>query len=197
MSPFEEMTDHIAHRIRLLALPAQVALYAAAGRALTPSYLDWSQAVGQEPANTVLDLAIRSAQRFAMESAREIEPVVLDAIEAATPSEPTDSHLFTAAQDCWICVDTAVRASLGEFDPADSAWYLLEPMFQATSERLFGLADVGSEGQREAELTALRDVGLAAAVTAIETAISTLEEGALDNTRLELLRRILEPMAPR
>ncbi|MBT2500167.1 hypothetical protein J7E25_13825 [Agromyces sp. ISL-38] len=134
--------------------------------------------------------------QFAVDSTATVDPGALEAVEAETPSEPTDAEMFTAAQDCWICVDTALRSALGEFDPSDSAWYLLEPMFQAVSARLFGLSDVGSERQADAERAALDDAELAAAVEAVEAAITMLEDRAVDRTRLELLTTILEPVAP-
>ena len=56
----------------------------------------------------------------------------------------------------------------------DGVWYVLEPQFQATSERLFGFTDVGSEREERDEAIALRDTTLARAVDAIEVAVAQL-----------------------
>lgn len=178
-------------------MPAQVGLYVAAGRALAKSYLEWRRAVGENPAVAILNDAVEAAEEFALGVTSSMDLDLLRAIEAETPDEPTDTELFTAAQDCWICIDTAVRSALGEFNPADSAWYLLEPMFQATSERLFGFTDVGSRAQVESEQVALADERLAAAVDAVESAISMLGEQSLDRVVLDSVAATLDPLNPR
>lgn len=83
--------------------------------------------------------------------------------------------LATPAQDAWICADVALRVARGEFEARDGIWYVLESAFQATSERLFGDYDVGSERQQDDEATALRDPILSAAVTGVETALDHLQ----------------------
>lgn len=49
------------------------------------------------------------------------------------------------AHNALICADIALRIAHGGFNARDGVWYALEPQFQATSERLFGFTDVGSE----------------------------------------------------
>ena len=100
---------------------------------------------------------------------------LLDALERTQPELPTDAEGFTAAQDAWICGDVALRVARGKFEASDGMWYVLEPAFHATSERLFGVYDVGSEREDEDEATALRDPVLAAALTGVEIALDHLQ----------------------
>jgi hypothetical protein len=110
------------------------------------------------------------------------------------PSDPGD--VPTTAQDCWVCLDTAVRGAYGEFDPADSTWYLLEPMFQAVSERLFGFADVGTADAEVAESAALAEPELASAVDAVERSIELLTAGPVEVQLLQQLRGALSALCP-
>ena len=76
-------------------------------------------------------------------------------------------------------------------------WYLLEPMFQETSERLFGAYDVGSQDEDSAEETALAAPALSAAVAALESAIGDLSERApLRDDDLERITATLQPISP-
>ena len=78
------------------------------------------------------------------------------------------------AHDALICADIALRIADGTFDARDGVWYVLEPQFQATSQRLFGFTDVGSEREQRDEAIALRDTTLARAVHAVELAAAQL-----------------------
>lgn len=53
-----------------------------------------------------------------------------------------------SAQDCWICVDSALRLALGQLKAEDGAWFLLEPAFHRVMERWSGVYDVGSMARR-------------------------------------------------
>ena len=77
-------------------------------------------------------------------------------------------------QDALICADISLRITYGDFKAQDGVWYMLEPQFQATSERLFGYTDVGSENEERDEAIALQDTTLARAVDAIELAVAQL-----------------------
>lgn len=96
-------------------------------------------------------------------------------VEAAAPSTSTDQVEFTAAQDCWICLDATLRASLGAYEASESTWYMLEPLFQAASQRLFGLTDVGSLRQDEAEPRILADESVSAGVSGLDRAVRLAE----------------------
>jgi hypothetical protein len=78
--------------------------------------------------------------------------------------------------DALICADIALRIIYGDFNAQDGVWYVLEPQFQATSKRLFGFTDVGSEREDRDEAIALRDLTLTQAVDAIEVALARLSD---------------------
>ena len=78
------------------------------------------------------------------------------------------------------------------YDPTDSAWYLLEPAFQATSERLYGYTDVGSENEQAAESAALRDPALMRVVDSVEDSISM----AVGNPTEALIASITDVLGP-
>lgn len=193
MSPFTEATDRVAERLRGLGLRNQVAVYIGAARALEPGYRAWRDQSGSPSPDEsrLFDYAIRLATAFAVAGAAP-PAELLESLEVSTPSEPTDVPGFTTAQDCWICLDTAVRAAVSDYDPADSAWYLLEPAFQATSERLFGYTDVGSENQQAAESAALRDPALMRVVESVEDSIFM----AVGNPTEALIANITDVLGP-
>lgn len=196
MSPFTEVSDRIAERIRLLDLRRQVALFGCAAEALAPGYTMWRMQAHEEVRDDtdLLEAAVQHARAFAIDG--RVPPTdLLDQIEAATPSDPSDVPNFTTAQDCWICADTAVRAIADGYEPAESAWYLLEPSFQATSERLFGYADVGSAQQQAAESQALGDVRLQEVLSAIGAALDVAQETPTDDgwSRMGELLGVINP----
>jgi hypothetical protein len=141
-----------------------------------PRYLDWCAATGGSWNEPLLLETLVAAEGFALGSMPAPSLSLVRRVEEATPSEMTGIPWFTSAQDCWVCADSALRVSLAQFNAEDAAWYLLEPMFQATSERLFGVTDVGSERQEEDEVRALADDRLAIAVSSVETAIRELSQ---------------------
>lgn len=125
----------------------QGAFFIAAAWALDPEWRRWSSASGVPLVDDVFDAGVRAATAGVLHGA-PVHRGVLAAVERSTPFESADVGGFTAAQDCWICLDTALRGALGEFDPADSAWYLLEPLFQRTSERSLGFSEASRLNRR-------------------------------------------------
>lgn len=195
MSPFERATEALATRIRGLPPRAQVALFLSASEALAESWREWSAAANRPVDLDTFDRGAAAAAAFASGD-ESVSRDVLAAVEASTPSEPSDVRGFTAAQDCWICLDTALRGALGDFDPADSAWYLLEPLFQAVSERLFGFADVGSDIQEEAESSVLADPALTSAIAAVERGIVIAASASATEPQLGELRSAMAAIRP-
>jgi hypothetical protein len=176
MSPFEAVADRLAGCVATLAVPAQVLFFACASEALSPAFARWNARVtGSEPPATVLEQANGAAAAWATGHEGVDLDGPLEALQRAQPVLPTDFEGFTAAQDAWICGDVALRVARGEFEARDGIWYVLEPAFHATSERLFGVYDVGSERADVDEATALRDPSLAAAVAAVESALDHLQ----------------------
>lgn len=115
MSPFESVSQRLAHVVTELSPRAQVALLACASKVLMPQYVEWCVRSGARNQSELLCGALDTATRFATGTIGAPSQSLLDAVEATTPSEPTDIPGFTAAQDCWISADSAIRVSMGEF----------------------------------------------------------------------------------
>ena len=199
MSPFEEINDRIAGGIRALDLRAQILVLATGARVLLPRYEHWHRSVGRaENMASLVREAISAAEEFVLgKTDVQRVPALLDELELGAPSDPSDSVWFTAAQDCWTLADSALRVIAESFDAGDATWYLLEPIFQTTSERLFGFSDVGSDAQEAAEGQALSDPALAAAVRALESAIAELRSTASPNAAdLARCARALQAIRP-
>jgi hypothetical protein len=99
------------------------------------------------------------------------------------------------AHDALICADIALRLTYGGFNAQDGVWYVLEPQFQATSERLFGFTDVGSEREDRDEAIALRDTTLARAVDAVEAVLAQLSAEPTEQDALAACAA-LRPLRP-
>lgn len=196
MSPFEGLVDDLTARIRHLPASSQVALFLSAGLALSESWTAWATASNLAPDHRLLDRVREAVESHLADGSDALPAGLLAEIEAATPSEPTEIPGFTAAQDCWICIDTSVRAGLGEFDAANSTWYLLEPAFQSVSEQLFGLADVGSDRQETDEQAALSQPQMRSAVEAVERAIDALADLGPGQTSTSDLIEVLGAIRP-
>jgi hypothetical protein len=67
-------------------------------------------------------------------------------MEVATPEgESPDAYSSTAAQDCWICADIAVRVmTRPDYSAGSGIEYALEPLLQAETERVHGVSQLGS-----------------------------------------------------
>lgn len=197
MSPFESVSARLGQALGRLDRHVQVAVLSCASRVLRPRYLEWSRDSGVDDQSELLSEALDAATQYATLRAGSPSQPLLAAVGRVIPAEPTDVPGFTAAQDCWICVDSALRVALGQFEAKDAAWYMLEPMFQATSERLFGVADVGSQAQDDAESEALGDRVLAEAIFALEVTIDDLgQERELADVDLGRITAALEVLSP-
>jgi len=69
-------------------------------------------------------------------------------------------------------------------------------MFQATSDRLFGYADVGSDAQEQAESTALDDLALRAAIEAVRSTVDRLAAGLHNDGDAADVAREMEAIGP-
>jgi len=159
-----------------LGRQAQVAFLAAAARALMPRYLDWLEATSPsgEGKGVLLDV-LEEAERFVLDASSKPSSDLLERAQIGAPDEPSDAVWFTSAQDCWICADSALRVALDQYRAPDAMWFVLEPLFQATSERLFGVSDVGSDRQHVDEARALEDARMSAGLAAVEDACRNLQ----------------------
>ena len=176
MSPFEVVVDRLGDRLGTLSRRAQVLFFACAGQVLLPSYIAWLVREPHEQRRAgVLECALDAARSFATTG---VQPADLDGLIAMMERTAPEAEGYTAAQDAWISGDIALRVAGGTFEPKDGVWYVLEPQFQATSERLFGASDVGSEHEEEGEAAALSEPALAAAVAGLERALDYLDDVA-------------------
>jgi hypothetical protein len=159
-SPFEATARRLGALVGALDPRAQALFFCCAARALLAERADGA------------DDALAAAREFATSGSvpDEIQQMLdgLDALQASL------DEFDLVAHDALICADIALRLTYGSFNAQDGVWYVLEPQFQATSERLFGFTDVGSEREEHDEAIALRDATLARAVDAVEVAVARL-----------------------
>ena len=195
-SPFESVSDRLSARIATLPIRSQVALFGCAAEALAPRYFDWCTDSETGPEVEIFTAALADMRLLALGSHALPGRTMLEAIELAAPGEPSDSEWFTAAQDSWICLDSALRIAFREFTGRDATWYLLEPIFQAASYRLFGLHDVGSDHQGVAESIVLNDERVEAAIASIEKAIAILAEAPGSDAELHKVLTEIRHIAP-
>jgi hypothetical protein len=171
MTSYDVLLDRVGARINQLPRRSIAALFLACSIGLLPALDAWTRrrASGR---SEVFDRAARAARDHAVAAVPIVDGFsLLDAVGAAA------KETTTAAQDCWICLDAAIRAVVDEqFKAGPCIEYALEPKSQAVSERLFGVVQVGSgPGEAEAYDTLLADPEFRAAVDFVEWAVARLE----------------------
>jgi hypothetical protein len=191
MSPFETAVADVERLLRRLTREQQCAVFLAASHALRTAHNQWATAAGKQELIDQLTTALRSSEQVLLSRDRRPE-ALLSYLEASTPAAPTDVAGFTAAQDCWICLDTSVRGMGSDFEPASASWHLLEPIFQAASERIFSYSDVGSAAQDAAESVVLRDASVSAALDAVRRI--ACDENPVSSEGVQLLKNQLLPL---
>ncbi|MFI8524583.1 hypothetical protein ACIGB8_09060 [Promicromonospora sukumoe] len=189
MSPFGDVVDRLRSDIRDLPQPGQVVLFLAAAQVFAGSRREWLAAKGVASDDAVFEQALESARDLAHGRAATPSAAFLVELEEAAFGEMRDGAP-TIVQDCWICLDTAVRGPVEGYDMSSSTWYLLEPLFQSVSARLFGVADLGSENV-VAERAALDDPVLAGGVAAVRSCVERLPTVSVDGA---LFARIVEDL---
>jgi Protein of unknown function (DUF416) len=168
----------LADRLSQLSKRAQVVFFACVAQVMLPTYRAWhARANRTADQGKLLEHAVDVATAFAVtgEGPADMDSLVA-AMERELPDEGSATDGFVGAQDAWVCSDIALRVALGEFEAQNGMWYVLEPQFQATSERLFGLSDVGSDREEQDEAIALKDPTLAAAVAGVERVLEDLRD---------------------
>lgn len=159
-SPFVATVDRLEPLVGALDPRAQALFFCCAARALLA-----------DRAGEVQD-ALTAAEEFALTGrVPDGIPRMLDGLDER---QDRLDEVGVVTQDALFCADIALRVMDGSFDAQRGVWYVLEPQFQATSERLFGFTDVGSEREQRDEAIALRDPTLARAVDAVEGAAAQL-----------------------
>jgi hypothetical protein len=96
----------------------QVAIFLSAATVLADDWREWCRVVGRSADEAVFGQAITVATEFACGRQLSADPDLADAIEIEAPEEPAGGAGFSAAQDCWICLDTAVRGATEGYDAA-------------------------------------------------------------------------------
>lgn len=195
------MADDLGGLIAELPVVQQARFFSAVSLAFLPAVRRWGSAYRSDR-RIEQQLQAAADACFADTSPDPEDVAELATIFARENEGPQDGieaehRDFTAALDAWICGDIALRLLLDDSDAADGAWYVLEPRYHATSERLFGVVDVGSTEEVPGETTALGDPELAAAVSAARTAAARLgDTKAPASLSRDRLVEVLAPICP-
>jgi hypothetical protein len=82
---------------------------------------------------------------------------LLASLEAAMPAgDSPDEVSATSAQDCWICADIGIRVLVDKgYNAAPAIEYALESILTAMSEELYGVSQVGTSEEEEAQIRML------------------------------------------
>ncbi len=145
MTAFDDLLLRLGREIDLLPRRAMSALFLVCGRALLGTYEGWAGSVGGV-GHGLLEQADDAAARFAMGGEADGDlSLLLDSMAGFTPeADSANGVSATAAQDCWICFDTAVRLIVDrQFEPGACIEFALQPVTEAVSERLFGVSQIG------------------------------------------------------
>lgn len=151
MTDLDSVLAELTGRIRPMAKRSVVSLFWSCASALLPEFEAWAAHRNVTTAS-ILNEALEAGYRYAV---LEVEPVearsLLQALERSTPAGDSPDHVSsTAAQDCWICADVAIRVLVdANYDAAPAIEYALEPVLVYATQELFGVSQVGS-GEREA-----------------------------------------------
>jgi hypothetical protein len=159
-SPFVATARRLEALVGALDPRAQAVFFGCAARALLADRAD------------DVDDVLAAAQTFAL--AGHIPDEIPPLLAALEEQQARLDEVDIVAHDGLICADIALRITYGAFNAQDGVWYVLEPQFQATSERLFGFTDVGGEREERDEAIALRETTLTRAVDAVELAVAHL-----------------------
>jgi hypothetical protein len=198
--PFVRKSDEVGDAIAGLATVAQVRMFSCVSLAFLPAVRRWEKATrsGRE-----IEEQLTAAAAFCMaydgrDASRLADLAAVFASEAQGPQDgPESDHGdFITAHDAWICGGIAADLLRGSHSAREGAWYILEPRFQDTSERLFGVSDVGSEDEDTGESTALADPALVAAVSSIRAGVALLTTSEGPDWSPRQLTDILGPLCP-
>ena len=157
LTSLDTLLEALAARIGRLSRRAVVGLFWSCAMALQPEYQEWAT-VRNVRTDRILREALTAARQFA---AHGREPAgcrrLLDALEASAPAgESPDVVSATAAQDCWICADIAIRILVhDDYIAGPAIEYALEPTLQRASEELFGVSQVGSGPSENEQVEAI------------------------------------------
>jgi hypothetical protein len=155
---FDDWLSDVAARIDSLPNRSTSALFLACAGALLPEFRHWAAHTGQEDLEPLAERALAVARTYALTGNPPPEAkALLASLQEATPSgESPDEVSATGAQDFWICVDLSVRVIVDpRYEAGTGLEYALEPIVQNTTERLFGVSQVGSGPDEDAQMQAV------------------------------------------
>lgn len=157
MTPYDAALDDLADRIRKLSTRALVGLFWACATALLPEAEAWARHWGAQ-VDPALQRGLAAAYQLAASGAQPHDPAqLLDALEhAGPPGDSADYYSPANAQDCWTCADVCLRVLVDPgYDAGPAIEYALEPAVSTATQELFGVTQVGSGDQEEAQITAV------------------------------------------
>jgi hypothetical protein len=182
LTMLDAFVEDMTTRIDRMSKRSVAALYWACSSALVPVYRKWAAYTGAEM-EPILSAALTVGYQFVIsgwEPADKRE--LLQALEVSAPpgdlSYKADKSLETAAQDCWICGDIAIRVLVDDCYSAGGAIeYSLEPVLQRATERLFGVLQVGSGPDEYRQIEAvMSEPDVSAATGFVRWAVNFLED---------------------
>jgi hypothetical protein len=168
MSALDDILGDLSRGVGALSTRATSALYAAAAAALQPAFHDWAAVGSRQSTEPLLEQAIEVGFELARTGTTQADLAdILRRLEMATPArEALDSAPSTAAQDCLICADVALRVHVEPaFAKGPVIEYALEPVLMAATGRVSAVQqpDDGSEAPAAADAL-LEDSRVLAAV---------------------------------
>jgi hypothetical protein len=158
MTTYDAALDDLADRIGKLSTRALVALFWACSTALLPEAEAWARHQGEQIGPS-LQRGLSAAHQLAAAGAEPRAPgQLLEALENSAPFAEACVHGYNPgnAQDCWICAGVCMRVLVDPgYDAGPAIEYALEPVMCAATEELFGVSQVGSGDQEEAQIRAI------------------------------------------
>jgi hypothetical protein len=157
MTAYDAALNDLAARIRRLSARAVAGLFWACATALLPEAMAWAGHWGEQP-DPALAEGLTAAYQFAATGAAPPGPQqLLRRLEASAPfGESRDYYSSGNAQDCWICAAVGIRVLADPgYDAGRAIQYALEPVMAVATQELFGVSQVGSGDQEEAQVIAI------------------------------------------
>lgn len=171
MSSLDEILGDLSRGVSALSARGASALFAASAAALLPAYRAWAGGGDSDEMRARLG-ALQRAIDVGLELAQKGRspadlPKILRSLESIAPDKRLTTPSATAAQDCIVCADLAIRIHVEQgFACGPIVEYALEPVLLAAMRRV---APPGAERPPEGHL-AIADALLAdpAVMAAVE-----------------------------